>query len=203
MNRGWFARRNLPELRIPAEMIEADVVEIMRGPAHSVDPPRVSSLLHHVPAIKRITPALAVFAEKIRGHTSDHFGIEFGVQPKQIGMGPDTGVVETHEDRDVTHDPNRMLRAISSQRLPLFEEKKLHDAAGIEIFLHFRTSLRHRHRIAMRQFARPVVPALQLETRPQAIEENKVIEPPLILPAEIFVTRTAVGRSRAHKIVRR
>ncbi len=55
----------------------------------------------------------------------------------------------------------------------------------------------------MSQFAGPVVPAFQLETRPQAIEEDEVIEPPLILPAEALVTRARVRRSRAHEIVRR
>src|ERR1700687_5602184 len=45
-------------------MIEADVVEIVHNPAHTVDPPCISLLLHHVPAIKRMAPALAVFTEK-------------------------------------------------------------------------------------------------------------------------------------------
>src|ERR1017187_4627962 len=118
MNRGRLAGRKLPELRKPAEMIEADVVKIVREPAHPVDPPRISLLPHHVPAIKRITPALAVFAEKIRGNAGDDFGIEFGVQAKQIGVGPDIGAVEIYKDSDVAHDANRMLSAIGSKRLP-------------------------------------------------------------------------------------
>src|SRR5258708_6280866 len=121
MNRSWFARRNLPELGKPAEMIEADVVKIVRDPAHPVDPPGISLLLHHVPAIKRIAPALSVFAEKIRGHAGDDFGIEFGIQTKQIGMGPDVGAVEFYEDRDVAHDADRIRRAISSRPLHVFE----------------------------------------------------------------------------------
>src|SRR5271157_4959769 len=203
MNRGGFACRNLPELRKSAEMIEADVVKILRDPAHPVDPPRISLLLHHVPAVKRIAPALPVFAEKIRGHAGDDFGIEFGVQTKQVGMSPDIGAVEIYEDRNVAHDANRMLRAISTKRLPLFEEKELHGAADIEIVEHFRLSLLDRHRIAMTQFAGPAVPAFQLEARAQAIEENEVIEPPLILPAEALVTRARVRCSGAHEIVRR
>src|SRR6266851_9405150 len=133
MNRSWFARLNLPALRKSAEMIEADVVEIVRDPAHPVDPPRISLLLHHVPAIKRIAPALSVFAEKIRRHAGDDFGIEVGAQTKQIGVGPDIGAIKIYEDRDVAHDANRMSRAIGSKRLPLFEEKQLHGAADIEL----------------------------------------------------------------------
>src|ERR1700676_5629291 len=110
MNRGWFARRYLPELRKSAEMIEANVVEIVRDPAHPLDPPRISLRLHNVPAIKRMAPALAVLTEKIRRHASDDFGIEVGVQTKQIGVSPDTGAVEIHQDRDVAHDANGRWR---------------------------------------------------------------------------------------------
>src|SRR5450631_399128 len=114
-------------------MIEADVVKIARDPAHTVDPPRISLLFHHVPAIKRMSPALAVFAEKIRRHAGDYFRIEFGVQVKQIGMSPHIGAVKIHEDGDVADDAYRALRAIGSKRLPLFEEKKLQGAADIEL----------------------------------------------------------------------
>src|SRR5450755_4878852 len=97
-------------------MIQADVVEIVRDPTYAVDPPRVYLLLHHIPAIKRIAPALAVFTEKIRRHSGDDFGIEVGVQAEQIGMGPDIGAVKIHEDRDVADNTNGMLRTIGAKR---------------------------------------------------------------------------------------
>src|SRR6266849_443177 len=203
MNRSWFARLDLPKLREPAEMVEADVVKIMRHPAHPVDPPCISPLLHHVPAIKRIAPALAVCAEKIRRHAGDDFGIEFGIQAKQIGMSPDIGAIEIYEDRDVAHDPNRMLRAIGSQRLPLLEEKELHGASHIEFVEHLRVLLVQRHRIAVSQFTGPAIPAFQLETRAQPIEENKVIQPPLILPAEVLIAEAGIRGSGAQEVARR
>src|SRR5450755_3134975 len=129
MNGGWFVCRNFPELREPAKMIEAHIVEIVRDPTHSVDPPRITLLLHRVPAIQRIAPTLSVFAEKIGRHTGNDLGIELGVQAKLIGVGPDIGTVEVYKDRDVTHHANRMLRTIRSKRLPLFVEKKLQHAA--------------------------------------------------------------------------
>src|SRR5437899_5688852 len=198
MNRGWFARGNLPVLGKSAEMIEADVVKIARDPAHAVDPPRISLRLHHIPAIERMAPTLTVFAEKIWRHAGDDLGIEFRRQAIQIGMGPDIGAVEIDKNRDVAHDANRTLRAIGSKRLPLFEEKELHDAADVEIIEHFRVRLLDRRRIAMSQFAGPMVPAFQLETRAQTIEENEVIEPPLVLPAEILITGAGVRCSGAN-----
>src|ERR1700686_5938870 len=184
-------------------MIEADVVKIMRDPSHTVDPPRISPLLHHVPAIKRVAPALTVFTEKIGRHAGNDFGIEVGIQTKQIGVGPDVGAVKIHKDRDVAHDANRMLSAIGSKRLPLFEKKKLHDAADIEIFEHFRVRVLDRRRIAMSQFAGPVVPGFQLETRAQTIEENEVVEPPSVLAAEGLAAGARAWRSGAHEVARR
>src|SRR5882762_9895953 len=203
MNRGWFVCRNLPELGKSAEMIEADVVKIVRDPAHAVDPPRISLRLHHIPAIQRMAPTLTVFAEEIRRHTGDDLGIELRRQAIQIGVGPDIGAVEIDKNRDVAHDANRTLRAIGSKRLPLFEEEKLHDAADVEIVEHFRVRLLDRRRIAMSQFPGPAVPAFQLETRAQTIEENEVIEPPLVLPAEILITGAGVRCSGANKVARR
>src|ERR1700730_15289419 len=109
-----------------------------------------------------MAPTLTVFAEKIWRHAGDDFGIEVGVQTKQIGVGPDIGAVEIYKDRNVAHDTNRTLRAIGSKRLPLFEEENLYDAADIEIVEHFLVRLLDPRRIAMSQFVGPVVPALQL-----------------------------------------
>src|SRR5712664_3652962 len=150
-----------------------------------------------------MAPTLTVFAEKIRRHAGDDLGFEVGVQTIQIGVGPDIGTVEIYKDRDVAHDANRTLRAVGAERLPLFEEKELHDAADIEIVEHFRVRRLERRRIAMSQFAGPMVPAFQLETRAQTIEENEVIEPPLVLPAEILITGAGVRCSGAHKVARR
>src|SRR5208337_497919 len=125
----------LPELRKPAEMIEPDVIKIVCEPTHAVDPPRIALLLHDVPAIKRIAPALAVFAEKIRRHAGDNFGIEFGVQAIQMGMRPNIGAVEIDKNRHIAGDANRTLRTIGAQRLPLLEEEKLHHPAQIKLLL--------------------------------------------------------------------
>src|SRR6202158_2007913 len=203
MNRGWFVCRDFPVLRKSAEMIEADIVKIVRDPTHPLDPPGIALRLHHVPAIKRMAPALAVCTEKIWGHAGDDLGIEVGVQTKQIGVGPDIGAVKIYKDRDVAHNANRTLRAVGAERLPLFEEEKPHDAADIEIVEHFRVRLLDRHRITMSEFAGPVVPPFQLETRAQTIEENEVIEPPLVLPAEVLISGAGIRCSGAHEVARR
>ena len=118
-------------------------------------------------------------------------------------MSPDIGAVEINKDCDVAHDANGALRTVSSKRLPLFVEKKLQGAADIQLVEHLGVSLLHGYRIAMREFTGPAVPAFQLETRAQTVEENKVIEPPAILATEVVVARSRVGRSRIQEFARR
>src|SRR4029077_13626242 len=75
-DRGWIGRRNLPELIEAAEVIEAYVVAVLCRPAQPPHPPVVPPRLHHIPAVKRITPALPRLAEEIWRNAGDHFGFQ-------------------------------------------------------------------------------------------------------------------------------
>src|SRR5271166_1426379 len=116
-------------------------------------------------------------------------------------MGPDVGAVEIYEDGDIAHDANGTFCAIGPKRLPLLEEKELNDAPHVEILEHFHVRLLQRHGIAMGQWAWPAVPAFQLETRAQTVEEDEVVEPPFVLPAEALVARPGVWCSGAQEVV--
>ncbi len=48
-------------------------------------------------------------------------------------MRPDIGAVIVHEDCDVAHDADRLLRAVTPQRPPLFVEGELQRASNLEI----------------------------------------------------------------------
>src|SRR5215468_5705536 len=63
---GRLAGVNLPELLEAAEVIEADVVALPGYSAEARDPPGISLLLHHVPAVQRVAPALSRLAEEVR-----------------------------------------------------------------------------------------------------------------------------------------
>ena len=152
---------NFPELREAAKMIEPDIIEVVSCPAQPIDPPRVSALLHHVPPIQGITPVLAGFTEEIRRHSGDDLGFTISIEAKEVRMRPDIGTVKVHEDRNIADHPDRTLCAISAQRLPLLEEEKLDDTAGLEIVMHLGSLLGQRPRITMSQLARPVVPTFE------------------------------------------
>src|SRR5579862_7112297 len=130
---GGIGGGNLPELIETAEVIETNVVAIVRSPAEALDPPVVAFILHHIPTVKRISPALPGFAEKIRRHSGNHFGIKIVIQAEEPAVRPDIGAVVIDEDGDIAHDTNGALGTIAAQSLPLLTKGKLQGAANLQI----------------------------------------------------------------------
>ena len=181
---GGYAGRDFPELSEAAEVVETNVVAVLRGRAQACHPPRITLLLHHVPAVERISPALARRAEEVWGYSRDDLGIAISIEPEQLRMHPDVGAVVINEDRDVAHDADRTLGAIVAQGTPLLRESELQDTAHHQIVGHVAPYLVERGRFAMRQFARPLIPVGEFVMRAQAIEEHEIFQPLRILLAE-------------------
>src|SRR4030088_51006 len=49
--RRWVGSRDLPELIKSTKMVEPNVITILRCPSEPLDPPVVTAVLHHVPAV--------------------------------------------------------------------------------------------------------------------------------------------------------
>src|SRR6266446_2328899 len=109
-----FVSRNFPELRESTKMIEPDVIKVVSRPAQAVDPPGVALCLHHIPAIKRITPTLTGLAEKIRRHSGDDLRLPVRIQAEEVRVCPDIGAVKVHEYSDVPDHTDRTLRTIGA-----------------------------------------------------------------------------------------
>src|ERR1700731_3171194 len=132
VNRSRIRSWNLPELVESSEMIKPYVVAIPRGPSQPLHPPVVASRLHHIPAIKRITPTLSGLAEKIRRNARDYLWFQSLVQLKQVRVRPHICAIVVHKDRDIADNTHRALRTIFSQRLPLLVESKLQGFADLQ-----------------------------------------------------------------------
>src|SRR5208283_3928669 len=184
-------------------MIETDVIEIERCPAQPIDPPGIAPFFHHVPAIERIAPALAFLAEEIRRHSSNDLGLKFRIEAEKIRMSPDVGAVEVDKDSEIACHANGTLRAVATQRPPLFVEKKLDDPADIEFIAHFLARFLKSCGIAVNQIAGPAIPGLKVEVGTQRVKENKIVEPPLVLAHETVVARARGTRSQSKKFVGR
>src|SRR4029077_158355 len=130
MNRRWLLSGNLPELLEAAEMIEANVIAGLCGPAQPTNPPVVASRAHGIPIVERIAPALAGRAESIRRHAGDHFGLKIVPETIKILVGPNIGAIVVDKNRDVSHYANRSLGTVQSQGMPLLPERKLDDPAN-------------------------------------------------------------------------
>ncbi len=184
-------RRRLrpPESPRTGRTRESDPVGRSRNsasPSASAESTTVPLRLHHVPAIKRIPPALPSLAEKIRRHARHHLRLQILLQPEKFAMHPDVGAVVIHENGNVAHNANRALRAIPPQRLPLLIKSKLQSAADLQVVRQLLARLLQRARFALRQPCRPFVPARQFLLRTQRIEQNEIVQPPRVLRTKAF-----------------
>lgn len=119
-----------------------------------------------------------------------------------MGIGPDVRAVIVHENGDVTGNANRVLVTVCAQTLPLVEEGKLNDAPDIEfLFELFHHQLEARG-FAAGQLSRPLIPALLLLMFAQAVEEYEILEPPMVVTAELFKTRALGRRSTGPELPR-
>src|SRR6185369_7088458 len=121
----WVLRWNLPELGEAAEVIEANDVAVLRGPAQAFDPPVITLLGHRLPVVERIAPALAGGAECVRRHTGDDFWLQILVQSIKFTSRPDIGAVVVHKDGNVAHYADGPLRTVKTEGTPLLVEKEL------------------------------------------------------------------------------
>src|ERR1700729_2403067 len=101
-------------------------------------------------------------------------------------MRPNGGAVVVHEDRDVAHNADLALRAVTTQRPPLFVKSELQRAPNLDIGEQLLTGFFQSGRLPMRETMRPPVPALEFLSGAQGIEQNEVIQPPSVFRTEIL-----------------
>ena len=108
-------------------------------------------------------------------------------------MRPNVGAVVVHEDGDVAHNPDFALRAVTTQRPPLFVKSELQRTPNLDIGEQFLTRFLHSGRLPMREIMRPPVPALEFLSGSQGIEQNEVIQPPSVFRTEVFKTAQPIA----------
>src|SRR5690349_5721836 len=92
-----IVRGYLPELVESPEVIETDVVAILGSPSQPLHPPLVAPLLHHIPAVKGISPALSSLAKEIRRNSGHDFRFEVRVEAEQLRVSPDISTIVIYE----------------------------------------------------------------------------------------------------------
>src|ERR1700722_18071183 len=101
-------------------------------------------------------------------------------------MRPDVGAVVVHEDGNIAGNTDRALRTIKPQGLPLFVKSKLQWGTNFEVGGKFLAYFFKSCRFAVRQLARPAIPAFQFVPLTERVEENKIVEPPGVLGTELI-----------------
>lgn len=108
MGGSCFPKRNAPIAFQPPEMVDAQHVVQARCTCDALHPPAVTIFPHLFPAIKRVSPKLAVRAEGIRRHTGHGNGRVTGVQLKILRSRPNIRRIHGYIDRQVSDDFDAM-----------------------------------------------------------------------------------------------
>ena len=108
------------------EVVDANHVEELRVGLHALAPPLKILLLHHVPAVQRVAPALALVGKCIRRYSGNVRRIAVDVQLEELAVRPGIGAVHGDVQRNVADNLHALLRRVRANRVPLREEHKLH-----------------------------------------------------------------------------
>src|ERR1035441_6450766 len=122
MDSGCFAGRYFPISFEAAKVVQTDHIHHLERRSQSIDPPLVSSGLHVIPAINRISPELSVGAEIIGRNPGHLSGTAVGVEFKQVGIRPDVSAVMGHINWNIPHHPHAASLTITFQLGPLAKE---------------------------------------------------------------------------------
>src|SRR5579885_2470650 len=158
VNGRFLVRGDFPELREPAEMIEPDQVAGLRRPAQALHPPFESAPTHYIPVVKRIAPALACCAKRVRRNSRYHLSLKILTQTPKLALRPDIRAIVVHKDGDIADHANRFLRAVMPQGVPLLPKKELNHLANGDFGGEFSPCLLQGFRLVSRQVGRPFLP---------------------------------------------
>src|SRR5271155_3183028 len=69
----WRSGRNVPRRREPAEVIQANHIDVSQHGAQPIDAPPITSRTHGIPVVNGIAPQLTLCAEIIGRNSGDEF----------------------------------------------------------------------------------------------------------------------------------
>src|SRR5271167_1183288 len=102
-------------------------------------------------------------------------------------MGPHVSAVIADENREVANDANTDFAAVGAQGAPLLGEGELQEALLLKLVMQLLAQLGHRFRMAANDLFRPAIPRLVTKTLAQGAKQHIILEPPMVLAAEVLV----------------
>ena len=167
-------------------MVDADHVIQLARAVDAADPPAEAVRLHHVPAIQRRAPELAVLAEIVGRDAADGGGDALVVHLEELGLGPHVGAVQGDVDGQVTDDLDVQAVEIRPQGRPLAEEQELDIDEQLHILPQFGAIfLQHLRGLPQAQsLVGPVGPGLHAEMTLAGHVQGIVLQPAAVLLPE-------------------
>ena len=163
-------------------MVDAHHVEQPRRTAEAADPPAVAVLPHPLPVVERVTPELAVLAERVRRTPGHRRGAVLPVELELLRLRPDVGRIQRHIDRQIADQTNAKPVHIVAQRVPLAEKHILYVGKQPHIVRQQRPIARHGLRTMQTKIrVRPLRPRQHIKMALERHEQRVVREPRVCL----------------------
>ena len=141
------------------------------------------------PHVQRVTPALARGTEVIGRHAGNGARPALGIQLEELRVRPHIGALGGDENRRITHELNATAASMIANGLQLPEETPLDETLN-PLWVRITSSRTlQRRRLAARELARPLLPALSRRCGLKRLEQCVVIEPLGLTRTEFLVLR--------------
>ncbi len=150
----------------------------------------------HIPAIKRVAPALAGGRKVIGRHAGNADGLQIFVEFENLRMHPNIGRIHVDEDRHIAQDPYRTACRSLFEQVPLPRKGKLQHLLDHALAPVFSGSRGQRLCIAASQRLGPLRPCAGVECAAQHRIKRVVVEPRSLVAGERLEFRPLLGQRR-------
>ena len=116
-------------------MVDTQYIKQLRLGINPPQPPGKTILLHHLPVIVRVAPALAGFREIIGRHPGHDRHIKLSIQLKPLGMRPHIYAIVSNKNRDIAKQLDATLVGIGFKLRPLLKKHVLGEFNQCQLFL--------------------------------------------------------------------
>jgi hypothetical protein len=174
-------------------VVEPHEVDLVERVLHAPGPPPEAALLHAVPVVNGIAPALALRGEGIGRHARDDGRLATVVEAKERRVGPHVGTVGGHVDGQIAEELDVAVVAVLLQGRPLPVEQVLPVGMHAALVGEALAGTRKGIGVALGEGRGPVVPRGAVVVILDGGVHRVVVEPVGLIGAELLKREALEG----------
>ena len=124
---------NMPRRGEPAEVVQADGVDVCQQRPDPVDPPSEPGPPMRLPVIHGIAPELSVGAERVGRDGGHEARPPLIVEQEELRVRPHIAGIGGHEERQIAEQAHPFRMRVCPQALGLSDQQKLREADSIDV----------------------------------------------------------------------